>query len=280
MSRLLRSINDPGPDEVRPWSQRKLAVVAGVSITFAMLLVGGLAYQVISIVTTSADDVPTAEDLGAVYPQGADGVRGEKFRDGLAAAPMLQTTPKDMEPAEPSLQMAEEIHVGPATETGPGDVPTGFERSPEGAVAQLAAIDITVLTPMSVRYADIVHQEWAMEGARFEHWPIAEAIRSFHAAAGTVEGDSTVSLSATATGGQVKGTDGPDWVLACVQLDVTAAVNDSVRFGFGHCERMQWNDGRWMIAPGRPPAPAPSTWPGSDRSIEAGWKTWVETETH
>ena len=35
--------------------------------------------------------------------------------------------------------------------------------------------------------------------------------------------------------------------------------------GYGYCERMQWSPAeRWMIAPGTPPAVAPSTWPGSE----------------
>ena len=29
-----------------------------------------------------------------------------------------------------------------------------------------------------------------------------------------------------------------------------------------------------MIAPGTPPAKAPSTWPGSERSVQAGWRSW------
>jgi hypothetical protein len=31
-----------------------------------------------------------------------------------------------------------------------------------------------------------------------------------------------------------------------------------------------------MVAPGTPPAQAPSTWPGSDLSLKAGWRTWVD----
>jgi hypothetical protein len=73
----------------------------------------------------------------------------------------------------------------------------------------------------------------------------------------------------------VKGTDGPDWVTACVLFRVTASYRRGGRVAFGHCERMQWVGGRWMIAPGQPPAPAPSTWPGTELANEAGWRTWV-----
>jgi len=52
----------------------------------------------------------------------------------------------------------------------------------------------------------------------------------------------------------------------------------SARIAFGHCERMQWQDTRWVIAAGAAPARAPSTWPGTDLAAEAGWRTWVPAE--
>ena len=36
--------------------------------------------------------------------------------------------------------------------------------------------------------------------------------------------------------------------------------------------------GRWLIAAGLPPAPAPSTWPETDLARQAGWLTWVGSE--
>jgi hypothetical protein len=75
---------------------------------------------------------------------------------------------------------------------------------------------------------------------------------------------------------QVKGTDGSDWVLACVLLDIKARLATQARIAYGHCERMQWTPqegGRWLLGPGTEPARAPSTWPGTDLAVQAGWKT-------
>jgi len=36
---------------------------------------------------------------------------------------------------------------------------------------------------------------------------------------------------------QIKGTDGPDWVAACVLLDVRATLRAEARMGYGTCER-------------------------------------------
>ena len=42
--------------------------------------------------------------------------------------------------------------------------------------------------------------------------------------------------------------------------------------GYGTCERLQWTGDRWLIGPGTPPVRAPSTWPGSDAAVRAGWQ--------
>lgn len=160
-----------------------------------------------------------------------------------------------------------------ATDTGTADVPTGYPHTPEGAVAQLTSIITTALTPMDTDAARFVFEHWSDPQANYLEWPIAQSIRAFHASAGTSNGDPTIETSALPAAGQVKGTDGEDWVLACVLFDVQISLAKETRFGFGHCERMQWDGTRWEIAAGTAPAVAPSTWPGSQRSIDAGWRT-------
>ena len=76
----------------------------------------------------------------------------------------------------------------------------------------------------------------------------------------------------------MKGSDGPDWAVACVLLDVQAWIKTESRMGYGLCSRMEWVDGRWQIAAGAEPAPAPSAWPGSNAAVAAGWLTWREGE--
>jgi hypothetical protein len=66
------------------------------------------------------------------------------------------------------------------------------------------------------------------------------------------------------------------WLVACVLLEIRATITVEARMGYGYCERMQWQHGRWMIAPGPLPATAPSTWPGSELSIKAGWRSWID----
>ena len=91
---------------------------------------------------------------------------------------------------------------------------------------------------------------------------------------GRVPGRGRTRAGGAATGGggltrppgRSRAPTGPDWVLACVLLRVDATIARSASIAYGHCERLQWADQcRWQIAPGAQPAPAPSTWPGTER---------------
>lgn len=130
---------------------------------------------------------------------------------------------------------------------------------------------------MSIPVAHQVHAAWSLPGGvSASEWAMTRNVQVFLTTLGDQGNakDDSVLVTATPAAGQVKGTDGPDWVLACVLLDVRAAVATTARIGYGHCERLTWHNGRWQIAPGTPPAKAPSTWPGSDLALQAGWRTW------
>ncbi len=52
-------------------------------------------------------------------------------------------------------------------------------------------------------------------------------------------------------------------------VDVRAYIRTEARMAYGYCERMLWEQDRWVIAPGAPlPAEAPSTWPGTELAFE------------
>jgi hypothetical protein len=193
---------------------------------------------------------------------------------------MLAVDPEASRPSALSAIPAGRIAIPAGTGTGPADVPSGFPRTPEGAVGQLAAIEVAVLQAMSFDYTAAVHRAWTSPGAPdVSAWPIAGNVRSFLGEAGIggeLDPGATVQVQPVAA--QVKGVDGTDWVLACVLVIVDAHVNVSARMGYGYCERMQWAPAgrRWLIAPGVPAASAPSTWPGTDLARQAGWLTWTE----
>jgi hypothetical protein len=201
-------------------------------------------------------------------------------RDRIAGAPMVSLPPEAGFTPDPAIAATGEIRVPVATvPLGPADVATGFPQTPAGAVGQLAAIEQRVLEAMSLPVVREVHQEWVQPGGpALEGWELTRDVSSFLAAArqGGQEKDLTTLVTATPAGGIVKGSDGPSWTLACVLMDVQAAIRTDARMGYGLCARMAWRDGRWQIAPGDPPAPAPQAWPGSSAATASGWLTWID----
>lgn len=254
------------------WPRWKLYLFVVAALITVMALFFGLGLALWAMI------LPTRGASAPVTPMPASGeVRGDAWRDELAAQPMLQVPAAAASSPGVSAELAPVLLVPAADAVGPAGVPTGFPHTPEGAVAQLAAIEVTVLEAMSIPTAHDVHAAWSLPGGVSPaEWAMTRNVQSFLTTLGDQGNakDDSVLVTATPAAGQVKGTDGPDWVLACVLLDVRAAVAATARIGYGYCERMAWHEGRWQIAPGTPSAKAPSTWPGSDLALQAGWRTW------
>lgn len=292
------------------WDRRRLLTVLAGGVLAALVFLVGLGFAVYYALgslgpSTASSSSPAATggtggavipgDAGRDAPAGA--VRGQAYRDTVAAAPMLKVDTDSARRGIPSAHPAPTLLVTAATRTGPAVVPTGFPKTPAGAVGQLAAIEATVLQGMSIPQVNDVHDRWTLTGAvGVVDWPLTQNVQAFLAAARQGQSkDLAVTVTVTPVAGMVKGVDGDEWVLACVLLDVQAVITTDARIAYGHCERMQWTDdagtegtgaegtsgaerssGRWMIAPGPSPAPAPSTWPATDLAIKAGWRTWVD----
>ncbi|MEP7332375.1 MAG: hypothetical protein ABI692_09830 [Terracoccus sp.] len=274
------------------WGRVRLVTILTAGLLAALAFAVGLGFAAHYALRSTGQAEPTnglagqnAADrapLVTVDPAGkVAAALGQAHRDQVAAAPMLTATAEDSRNGTPAATPGPFVQVPPATRTGPAQVPTGFTHTPAGAVGQLAAIEATVLQGMSIPQTNQVHQQWTLPAAPdVARWPLTANVQAFLATArqGQTK-DPTVSVTAVPVAGQVKGTDGPDWVLACVLLDVRAVIKTDSRMAYGYCERMQWasgaDGGRWMIAPGSSPATAPSTWPGTDLAIAAGWRTWT-----
>lgn len=257
---------------------RLVTLLGGIAVT-GLVLLAGLALAVFYAFTADTPQLSVAPGPWPTDP--GLPAQGERARDRIAAEPMLDVQPADARETVPATQLPPTITIPAPTGVGPAGVESGFPRTPEGAVAQLAAIEVRVIEQMSIPIAHTVHHAWALPGGvEAGEWELTQGVRAFLAAA-RQEGsarDETTLVQAIPAAGLVKGVDGTDWVVACVLLDVRASIVADARIGWGHCERMTWQDGRWLIAPGTPPAQAPSTWPGSQKAIDAGWRTWVEAE--
>lgn len=255
-------------DETLGWGRRRLLAAAAAAVLAVVGGIIGLVYAVHAALTAEA---PGAAEPTTVAPTGT------AHRDAIAAAPMLAVDPEDSRSGVPAASPAPTIAVPVATDLGPEDVPTGFARTEEGAVGQLAAITTTVLQTMSIERTRSVYAHWsAPDAPPVEDWALLAAVRAFLGSdAGPHVDEPGTSVVTVPVAAQIKGTDGGDWVVACVLLDVTVTVVTEARAAYGHCERLTWSGGRWVIAAGTAPVEAPSTWPGTDLAAEAGWRTWM-----
>lgn len=259
------------------WGRRRLlAMVAGAAVVVVALVVG----LALSVWYALGGSMRTPTANGAASAAVGDDL---PVRERIAAAPMAVVDRQAAYTPEPAAVNSPTMRVPLPADDDPGlaGVAVGFPHSPAGAVGQWAAIERRVLEAMDLQVADEVRRAWVLPGGpSLAEWELTRSVQAFLASAKQAgqRKDTSTLVAASPAGALVKGSDGPDWVLACVLLDVRAVVNVEARTGYGLCARMVWVEDRWMVGPGSQPATAPSTWPGSASATRAGWLTWVDAE--
>ncbi|MBT8226953.1 MAG: hypothetical protein HKP61_15915 [Dactylosporangium sp.] len=261
---------------------RAIAALVVVAVVFAALMCG-LGYFIAVLMRDAGTSgggpgAPTsASAAGTASPAIGEDPSLQAQQDALADEPMLQLP---MSAAQPQPLVAETAGppivvpapTGRVVPDGP-PVATGFPHTPEGALAQLAAIDEGAFGTTDLHRVHEVYAWAALPGAVPEdQWSPTGGVTTLIDHLGGRSKALQAQVVFQAVQGQLKGTIGQDFVVACVlgQMDVTAA--STARAGVGDCQRMVWRDGRWWIGPGAQPAAAPSAWPGSADAVRAGWR--------
>jgi hypothetical protein len=91
----------------------------------------------------------------------------------------------------------------------------------------------------------------------------------------TADGNAPLTVRVVPRMGLIKGTIGPDFVVACLDFEVDISFGGTTQTAAVDCQRMLWHGGRWVIGPGPEPAPAAQAWPGTDAAIDAGFRDLV-----
>ncbi|MCW2695960.1 MAG: uncharacterized protein JWR62_1045 [Modestobacter sp.] len=249
------------------WSPARLLAALVVSALVALALLAGLVLAVVGGLREEPDERDAARQAAAPS-------RDMSRHDALAAAPMPTADPHDALPGPVSNQAAGVLELARATGVGPADVPTGFPRTPEGALAQLAAIDVTGMQSGSMDGVRRVIAEWASPGGpTSETWSGVDGMANLLSAAGlSSAGSPQLAIVVRPVMGLIKGTVGEDFAVVCVNLEFTVTVEQTSRIAIADCQRMAWVGDRWVIGPGEEPAPAPSVWPGTEAAIAAGYR--------
>ena len=249
------------------WSPARLLMALVVSAVVALAVLAGLVLAVVGALSEEPDKRDAARQAAAPSP-------GMSRHDVLAAAPMSTADPDDALPGPVSRQAAGVLELPRATGVGPADVATGFPRTPEGSLAQLAAIDVTAMQSGSMDGVRRVIAEWAAPGGPTpETWSGVDGMASLLSAAGlSGAGSPQLAIVVRPVMGLIKGTVGEEFAVVCVNFEFTVTVEQTSRIAIADCQRMAWVGDRWVIGAGPEPAPAPSVWPGTEAAIAAGWR--------
>ena len=271
------------------WSQQKMQalVLGGIATTAALIL--GLGYAAYDATlggtqdaapptVSSARTEPPAADRGPEHtatPLAAAADSGTNTQDTLAdrAMPAVDDTaahPGPVSTADPGSP----IVLPPPAKTGAAAVPSGYPQTPQGALAQLAAIDVTAVQSGSLTGARRVLAGWATPGGpTATSWTVLGALSALFDSAGLSGGGSPqLALVLTPLMGQLKGSDGPAFTVPCVDYELDVTLSQTARGAVADCQRMVWIGGRWMIGAGSEPAAAPAVWADTDTALAVGYR--------
>lgn len=245
------------------WSRRKLLAVFALGCLAVASLLSGLGVAVHGMLSDST----------AGSPSSAGHATSVDLQDELARRPYPSLDPSAAQPGPLSTARISVLTLPPPKVAGAAGVATGFPHTPEGALAQLVAIDQSALQSASVPRAQRVIEGWAAPGGpSAASWSGVRAVADLLGTAGLPSsGSTTLTVSASPEMGLIRGTVGSDYVVACVDFVVTATLTQTARTAAADCQRLVWVGNRWVIGSGREPAQAPSVWPGTDAARTVGW---------
>ena len=237
------------------------------------LLVGGLAVAgaaVFGVATWGAVQTLNGDEASLAVGGASPPVESDVIEPGRGSVTLAL-------PAELAVDAGEALTLPAATGTDPGGVPSGFPRTPEGAVAQLAALDQAVLEGMSIPEAIATARAWiAPGGPAPEDWSVVRGLEALLTTAQQPAQGSALQLELTAAMAKVETiptTSQRDVeVRACIDFVLALLGVATEQIAAADSQRMTWIDGRWVIAAG-PEEPSPaSVWPGTPESLAAGWR--------
>jgi hypothetical protein len=246
------------------WDRRKLQAAGALAGLVLLALVVGVVWTMIELLGSGrqAADVPPRTAGHPAVPE-------------VPAATLDEAWPGPLTTTAGGV-----LRVPQPGTLGAAQVGTGLPRTPEGAMAQLIAIDQRAIQSGSVVTAQGVISAWAAPGGPTpESWTGVEAVSVLLDAAGLpANGATDLVVELRPAMGVIRDrTD--EAVTPCVDFVLTTTMPNTqpVRVAVADCQRMVWLDGRWVIGAGPEPKPSPSLWPGSQASYDAGY-LWLEVE--
>jgi hypothetical protein len=262
------------PNRLSPRPRRRaLALAVGAAGLIALIITGTVLSLLHSFTGTPGAARSSAPTQGRTSQVSATEARA---RDALAerAMPDTGTGHEFGWPQLSSRTPGTPIELPVPTRVDPLGVASGFPQTPQGALAQLAAIDTAALESGSLPGVRAVISAWAAAGGpTSQTWSGVTAMTSLLESAGlSGAGSPRLRVDVTAAMGLIKGRVGTDFVVACADFSIDITYRGSTTTATVDCQRMLWQQGRWLIGPGREPAQASPVWPDTDAAFDAGFR--------
>jgi hypothetical protein len=201
----------------------------------------------------------------------------------IAAEPMIQfPTDAGLPHTLSSKTAGPAIHLPKATKTAGRLVDTGFPDTPQGALAQLKALDETGLEGLDPAAYKQAYQSVALPGAPpVGHTRLYRGLQAMRSEADLPPTGGAGRLQDAGyevSEGLIKGTaDHGRFAVVCVLGRLHGSTSDggSAEAGQGDCQAFRYDRREWRISPTKEPAKAPNTWPGSKESVKANYRPVV-----
>jgi len=255
----------PARDTPRTRAATLLAVgaVLVVVVLFAVAAIAALALNGASTRSAAsapgptggpARPTPASPSPSPSTPPGGGTSWDTTAQDAVAATPMVAFSVEAAQPHTLSPRTAGAAIALPPATVWTGAVPQGFPHTPEGALAQLKALDETGMQGLDPAAYELAWEELASPGA-----PASAAVglvRAARAARSTGGLDATGPVDGLTSTyqvdtGLIKGTaDDGNFVVPCVLGELSVITTNSARrVGLGDCQAMRWVGGGGGSAP-------------------------------
>jgi hypothetical protein len=264
--------------------RRAFALILGATGLLILLVMGTVLSLAALIHPNAADPQTPRTSVMPIQPAEPSLVSSDvaAARDALAARPMPDTgTGGAYGPQVSTRDPGTPIVLPPGTQIGAWGAITGYPRTPQGALAQLAAIDVAAFRSASMPGVRAVIRSWAAPGGPTpQTWSGVKTMASLLESIDVPgSGSPLLGIRATPAMGLIKGSIGPDFTVACIAFSIDVTYGGMSERPAVDCQRMLWSGDRWLIGPGREPAAAPNVWAGTDAAIDAGYRDLRQPDT-
>ena len=269
-------------EEEQRAARAKVITALGVFALVLVVVIVGLVWAGSTRDTGDADAAPGAPvggspGAGSPAPHAGAGTAAGGWDTGgqtaLAVRPMRQFPDAASLPQTLATTSLPVITLPTATRANPVGVGEGFPATPEGAIGQLAALEVVGLRDLNPDTYNATYASISLPGAPTPGaTPLGyQVARNYDQIVGS-GGAGTITSRWQLAGAQVKGvTDGGRAVVVCVSGQLQAAAQNTVQVATGDCQAMRFTGNDWRIAPVPAAARAPITWPGTEAFNQAGY---------